>query len=738
MFVDIENPKSPLAVENLLIPYKKGRMVNGVRQPKEKITRDVCFEILKSTNYHRNIKDMLLCIADLPETEQAQFKDVVLAIFDKREQPQEIWQLGEKLADAHGFVLPQYQYEEHTTYLSSAPERIFTIERNTAYLEMECFDGYDRLLCLSDGTIRLGRVLHAEKILPPIIEAPNSEFINFFGKEACDGSRLRKIIVKEGGTVAMTDVNPLPRRVDLTACKRVIIGFYDLKYTKEWKYKPEALTCSEHDLDLAGENLDFSAFGRVVLERCSVGQDAKIIFRKGAEVNFCGIKDNLPEDIDFSECSEVELDMEDLSYLKNLHFKKGAKVTLKRVKNLPPNLDFSSCSEVNLIGCDLCSQPNLRFKNGAKVKLEKSYNLPNNIDFSECAKVDLNQCDLKEQSQLRFKKGAKVNLAWATNLPPNIDVSECVEVWLSYCDLSGQSRLQFMKGAKAVLSGVTQFPENLDVLPCAEVNFNGSDLERVAQLAFGEGAKVSMLSTCHLPKNVDFSNCAEAELQSCDLAEQTQLRFRDGAKVSLTDVKNLKNGADFSNCAELKMVNCDMQELRWLGFRQGAKIYLKDIANFPAGVDFSPCADVFVEKCDFKKLSAICFGKGTKVNLNFVTRMPAFVDMSECEKIDIYDVLQKGFDNTKTLVLRNKAQVNQFFDVKDEKGDKVRFTEQMNEAQLKEFEAKRNATLQQLKHRSDELRKAALTKHQNQTSDNENSDKISGSFFSRLFGRGGR
>lgn len=222
-----------------------------------------------------------------------------------------------------------------------------------------------------------------------------------------------------------------------------------------------------------------------------------------------------------------------------------------------------------------------------------------------------------------------------------------------------------------------------------------------------------MLSTCHLPKNVDFSNCVEAELQSCDLAEQTQLRFRDGAKVSLTDVKNLKNGTDFSNCAELKMVNCDMQELRWLGFRQGAKIYLKDIANFPAGVDFSPCADVFVEKCDFKKLSAICFGKGAKVNLNFVTRMPAFVDMSECEKIDIYDVLQKGFDDTKTLVLRNKAQ-------------------------LKEFEAKRNATLQQLKHRSDELRKAALTKHQKQTSDNENSDKISGSFFSRLFGRGGR
>lgn len=738
MFVDITNPKSPLAVENILAPYKKGRVIRGVRQPKEKITPDVCLEILKSTNYARNIKDMLLCIAELPTSEQAQFKEVIIATFYKREQPQSVVTLGCQLADAHGFILPQSQDEEHPTYLSSAPERILTIERNTGHLETEYFDGYDRLICWSDNTIRLGRTLNAEKILPPIIEAPNSEFINFFGKEACDGSRLRTIVVKEGGSVVMTDVNPLPKKVDLTACKRVIIGFYDLKYTTEWKYQPNALTCSEHDLDLSEENLDFSAFGRVVLERCSVGQDAKIIFRKGAEVDFCGIKDKLPDNIDFSECSEVALDMDDLSYLKNLCFKNGAKVTLKRVKKLPPDIDFSECDEVNLIGCDLCSQSNLRFKNGAKVKLEKSYNLPANMDFSKCAEVDLTYCDLQAQSQLRFKKGAKVNLSRATNLPPNIYVSECPEVWLSYCDLSEQSNLQFMKGAKAVLSGVTSFPENLDVSPCAEVYFNGSDLATINALSFGEGAVVHMLSAHNLPKNVDFSNCAEAELQSCDLAEQNHLCFMDGARVSLTDVKNLKNGADFSNCAELKMVNCDMQELRWLGFRQGAKIYLKDIANFPAGVDFSPCADVFVEKCEFKKLSALCFGKGAKVNLNFVTYMPAFVDMSECEKIDIYDVLQEGFKNTKTLLLRSKAQFNQYFDVKDEKGDKVRFTEQMDEAQLKEFEAKRNATRQQLKQRSDELRKAALNATQNETFDNEAKDKSSGSFFSRLFGRGGR
>ena len=127
MFVDITNPKSPLAVENILAPYKKGRVIRGVRQPKEKITPDVCLEILKSTNYARNIKDMLLCIAELPTSEQAQFKEVIIATFYKREQPQSVVTLGCQLADAHGFILPQSQDEEHPTYLSSAPERILMV-----------------------------------------------------------------------------------------------------------------------------------------------------------------------------------------------------------------------------------------------------------------------------------------------------------------------------------------------------------------------------------------------------------------------------------------------------------------------------------------------------------------------------------------------------------------------------------------------------------------------------------
>ena len=106
MFVDIENFKSSLAVENLLTPYKKGRLAPDKKSylPKEPITPQICWEVLRSTNAPRNIKDMLSCIADLPPSEQAQFKDVVLSTFSNREQPETILQLGQKLAEDSGYV----------------------------------------------------------------------------------------------------------------------------------------------------------------------------------------------------------------------------------------------------------------------------------------------------------------------------------------------------------------------------------------------------------------------------------------------------------------------------------------------------------------------------------------------------------------------------------------------------------------------------------------------------------
>lgn len=96
MFVKIEKLKL-LTAENLLTPYTKGKVIKGVRQPKEKITPDVCMKVLQCSNFERHIRSMLQCIAELPQSEQAQFNDVVRSCFNRRQQSDEVIALGKQI-----------------------------------------------------------------------------------------------------------------------------------------------------------------------------------------------------------------------------------------------------------------------------------------------------------------------------------------------------------------------------------------------------------------------------------------------------------------------------------------------------------------------------------------------------------------------------------------------------------------------------------------------------------------
>ena len=59
--------------------------------------------ILSVTNYAPFMRDTLKLIAAFPKDEQCRFKDVVLAMFEAREQPIEVKILGKKLAVSGGY-----------------------------------------------------------------------------------------------------------------------------------------------------------------------------------------------------------------------------------------------------------------------------------------------------------------------------------------------------------------------------------------------------------------------------------------------------------------------------------------------------------------------------------------------------------------------------------------------------------------------------------------------------------
>ena len=442
MFVDIEDYKSPLKVEIILTPYKRGRLAPDKKTylPKEPITPDICWEVLRSTNAPRNIKDMLQCIADLPSFEQARFKDIVLSTFTQREQPNtqphNIVLLGRKLAQASGYEaeLVEAQKIKKGLFLSSAPyvDKSFVTFGNT-FCNND-FSAYDRVVFLTSEKIQFYDSVKFSKKL----ELLNSSNVDLSG---CDLNGVQSISFKDGAVINLSHAENIP------------------------------------------PNLDFSHCSDVKLSHCDLSNQPNLSFKDGAIVDLNGAQ-NLPHNLDFSHCSEVDLSGCDLSGQLNLRFNDGAIVDLDGAQNLPPQLDFSHCSEVDLSGCDLSGQPNLAFKDGAIADLHGAQNLPPQLDFSHCSEVDLSGCDLSGQLNLAFKDEAIVDLTGAQNLPHNLDFSRCRIVRLADCDLSNQHNLSFKDGYIVNLQGAQNLPPQLDFSRCRLVRLNDCDLANVKRLVF--------------------------------------------------------------------------------------------------------------------------------------------------------------------------------------------------------------------------------------------------------------
>lgn len=372
MFVDIDDFKSPLAVENILTPYKKGRLSpdKKTRLPREKITPDICMEILHSTNYARNIKDMLECIWKLPKTEQAQFKDVVLATFTQREQPQTFWDLGQEFAIANKF---ESEFEEMRKikdgeFLSFSAQKVKCYISLEKFFAEQDFSVYDKLICLSDEIIKFAQNVK----FPKQMEFPNSSEVWL---QKCDFSRVESVRFKEGAKVKLGETTNLPTQLDVSMC------------------------------------------GCVHLEGCDLSEYSQLLFKDGAEV-WLSVARSFPQNLDVSMCSYVNFAWCELKEQTQLRFKDGAKVSFWWARSLPDNLDVSNCAEVTLVGCKLSHLSELKFMHGASVDLGKARSLPQHLDVSMCQEVDLSQANLAGVETLIFKNRQQMTES-SVELPNN-------------------------------------------------------------------------------------------------------------------------------------------------------------------------------------------------------------------------------------------------------------------------------------------------------------------------------
>ena len=520
MFVDILDFKSAIAVENILTPYKKGRLAQDkkTRLPKEKITPEICMEVLQSTNYARNIKDMLLCIAELPQAEQAAFRDVVLAAFYNREQPNDILVLGKKLAVANGFeeALSAAIYPQDGEFLLSGPRLLRGYRSPILNLEdeevakIDCFECSDVEFFAFD-----------KNVLPSEMRFPFAKQV-YFAHSSLEN--VKKMTFNPEATVYLDNESVLPQNLEVATCRYLVVPPEVLPVVQKWKVREGSLGFDGRQKKFSGE-LDLTAFGLVQLQRCDLKDVSRIRFREGAVAIMRDAK-NLPSDMDFSALTKVDLGDCDLQNQTCPRFRDGAQAILKDAKNLPPNMDFSECVTVDLSGCDLKGQK-LRFDEARQVYLEQAALGQTVLDFPKCEVLSLMGTSLLPKTKLYFPKAAEVNFSSVTNLPDDVDVSHCAQIRFRAVNLKNQPHLRFADGAEVDLQGALNIPKNVDFSRCARVNLSATDLKNCANLTFQEGAWVNLSEAQGLPERLDVSSCSYISLFGAGMTKVKWVCFKN-------------------------------------------------------------------------------------------------------------------------------------------------------------------------------------------------------------------
>ncbi len=225
MFIDITAFKGAIEVENILTPYKRSA----------KITPAVCLDVLKSTNFKRNIRDMLECILKLPAAEQAAFKNVVLSTFDNREQPNEIVVLGKKLAAANGYEGELGEVAgaiREGCYLKSAVAADKWFATAKTDLRGEDFVAYDKVKITGKEFALEGAVT-----LPAKMDFSACDEVNL---RWCDFANTQELKFKEGASVKLFQAKNLPADLDISMCNMANLIKCDFAGVKELKFKNKA------------------------------------------------------------------------------------------------------------------------------------------------------------------------------------------------------------------------------------------------------------------------------------------------------------------------------------------------------------------------------------------------------------------------------------------------------------------------------------------------------------------
>ena len=520
MFVDIENFKSSLALENILMPYKKGRLSpdKKTRLPKDPITPDVCLEVLKSTNNPRYIKDMLQCIKELPVSEQVKFEDLVLATFNEREQPDDILQIGRELA-FDGLYMPAFAK---------------VIDTKKSYWIFSHRDKADKLKLLTMDEVRKNPFL-----------------------SAYTGVR---IIDKKAELEAAID---FPRFLDLTEVDDATLIYPDLSAVEQIFLKKGGKV-EFHTVENLPHSFNLANPADVKLVNTDIQNCKPLMFALGAKVVMDGVRHIHPKS-SFYNCADVTIKDCRLSGLDRLRFQHNAKVTLDTISDLPRSFDVSRCKYLSFTKVNFDGIEELKFRKGAEVRFFRAFNIPPRTHYENLTALRFSAVDCSKCTDFNFQNIEELSFSSMFALPKRMRVVKPKKLSVLNTKLPKNAEFD-LEGTTINFFRVFLFPEQFDVSKSPNVILEDCNLMQFDNLTFMEGASVTLKGAKNLPEQVNFHDCRFLSLENCDLSPYEDISFRRGAEVSLEYAHDLPQTMNFAYCGSVSFSQCDMDGVKKVFF----------------------------------------------------------------------------------------------------------------------------------------------------------------------------
>ena len=551
MFVGIEDYKGAIAVENILTPYKKGRLApdKKTRLPKEPITPEVCMEVLRSTNYARNIKDMLECIADLPKAQQAQFKDVVLATFSNREQPSDVLFLGKKLAYVSGYTKEFYAVKELKAgdFIASAvkPAKSYLHLKGLGHLP-EDLSEYEELVC----------------------RGGSPEFVYV--------KKMPKTLKFENCMTARLDANAL-EGVENIVCHKV--DTLSLK-GRQWYEKGggealKRLECADCDF-ITLENITFAQPPAVKISDCNHLALRWLKNFSQPEV-FDGIAYVMLNEIEFADIKKP-LKFHNIDGLQIHKSYLPETVEFENVQNLVSNADFEATKTVN-------------FNNMQKLDLSSAKNLPD-VVVEGGKYVELNHAEFRSDSKVVFSDVTDAKMSYVKKMPKALTVAKCRRFEAYQTDFKDVGFVSQDVNELHLIGAVN--------LPSLTILANTEKLN-IDSAAFADGQKL-VLNGVKIVKATELKNAPD--LIKITHADEVHLLLSDlqnTKKTVFSDVKNVWAGA-LSISGDFSAKNCQLVSFSHGGFEPQANLKFEQIDM----VDFTAC-DKMPENLDVSKVKDLSF-----------------------------------------------------------------------------------------------------------------------------------